>query len=405
MISNYDDYRKLKKSVLLVGEENKASYVTDKMTSVSERLVRCFWYDQLIDAAKVRATDGRNIKIFSQGEWNTGPGPDFKEALVRFDSDDTIKCDIEIHVRSSEWKNHGHDKNPEYDSVGLHVVLWNDSAGKPTLNSRGESIPQLVLAECLEDEIDTLAARIDMENYPYSSESRVGDCSDEAARNPERLKLLLEMAGADRIFYKAARMDRELRTKNLDTVFYRTMMEGFGYGGNKTAFRRLAGIVSLSAIKKILDAAPHTERAAALQAVFIGASGLLEGFEIPLWDAETRALFSSIEENWSKYSHLINRDRMAKNDWSQRSVRPANFPIRRVVGAGALMADRLGAEPANILIRLAGTISSADSFNTMKKAAAGFRDSLVCEGVNYWANRVTPGGKRVDRVPALIGAG
>ena len=44
-------------------------------------------------------------------------GPDFTDAVVERD-DGVVFCgDIEIHVRESDWRAHGHHKDPRYNGV------------------------------------------------------------------------------------------------------------------------------------------------------------------------------------------------------------------------------------------------------------------------------------------------
>ena len=46
-------------------------------------------------------------------------------------------------MRASDWHRHGHDGDPAYDSVILHVVDRDDA---PIVRSNGETIPQMQMA-------------------------------------------------------------------------------------------------------------------------------------------------------------------------------------------------------------------------------------------------------------------
>lgn len=396
-------YTAFRERALLLGETARAVYRTDGMAAVPERLVRCIWYDQMLDKSRIRTADGRKVDIYSPGEWNSGPGPDFSEAFFRIEGEDPVRGDIELHVRSADWRRHGHHKNPEYSNVALHVAVWNDAGTPHITTARGENVPQVILADCLDEDLATLSARIDMENYPFCSDERTGLCGAGAEKEPGRLLQLLEMAGRERLFNKARRFRLELRRISFDEAFYRGIMEGLGYRHNKAPFRKLAEIIPLSTVRRLLREAPKLDRTNILLAVYSGASGLFSNIEINMYDAEARAYAELMQSLWDKYKEFIGPVRLHKKDWTIAGVRPANFPLRRIAGLSLLMSEKLGASPGDHIIRFGENLKSAVGMKDLKKALGEFRDLLVCEAYGYWANHIVAGGKHLDSAPALIG--
>ncbi len=395
-------YRQMREKALRVGESRAQTYRTGNMALVPERLVRCVWYDQRLDAPRLKTTDGRRIRILSQGEWNSGAGPDFFDGSFIIEGEEIARGDIELHVRSADWRRHGHDRNPAYCSVALHVALWNDYPEPFVLNSRGEAIPQIILADFLESDIESLENDIDMENYPYNCDSKTGLCKKAVEQNPNGFAKLLEMAGRERLFSKSTRFRRELRKRGFDEVLYMGMMEAMGYRHNKAPFRRLADAVPLKAIRKALSASPALDRGLVLQSLFFGASGLFSNIEAELWDEETRAYCAAINEAWEKHGHLV-RGRLGRSDWTVKGVRPANFPLRRMAGAARLVAEKLDADPAAAALGFAENVKSARDIKSMKKLADGISSIFRVEADRYWSQYMVPGGKRLDSTPPLIG--
>jgi len=77
----------------------------------------------LSDPAGIRETvSGKRLQVLSPGRLNVHKGPDFKDTAVLVNGE-IIVGDAEFHRNASEWFKHTHDKNPEYDSVILHIVL------------------------------------------------------------------------------------------------------------------------------------------------------------------------------------------------------------------------------------------------------------------------------------------
>src|SRR3989304_5818394 len=76
-------------------------------------------------------------------EWETGlyrprgggPGPDFRDAVIQTPGG-TLRGDVELHLRASDFRRHGHDRDPAYDGLALHLVFWADE-GPHTLLAGG----------------------------------------------------------------------------------------------------------------------------------------------------------------------------------------------------------------------------------------------------------------------------
>jgi len=84
----------------------------------------------LSDPSVTRETmSGKRLQILSPGRLNVYPGPDFRDTAILINGDIVIG-DSEFHRNASEWLAHGHDSNPEYNSVILHLVIENDMQEK-----------------------------------------------------------------------------------------------------------------------------------------------------------------------------------------------------------------------------------------------------------------------------------
>lgn len=109
--------------------------------ATQEQILHYAWKYQLYAEPEWTTTDGERLRVITPGIHNTDAGPDFFNAKVQLD-DITWVGNVEIHGRSSDWLRHGHDTNPTYDSVILHVV---GEADTPIRRTDGSLIPQVVV--------------------------------------------------------------------------------------------------------------------------------------------------------------------------------------------------------------------------------------------------------------------
>lgn len=92
----------------------------------------------------LRLEDGRPARVVFPGVPGDGTGPDYRGAIVDIEGD-LVRGDVELHLRHTGWFAHGHDRDPAYGGVALHVVAVNDLPLAATVHASGRRIPLLVL--------------------------------------------------------------------------------------------------------------------------------------------------------------------------------------------------------------------------------------------------------------------
>ena len=70
----------------------------------------------------LRTEAGEWLRLLYAGHWNAGPGPDFRAARLLAGDGRPIVGDVELHLTPREWRRHGHQSDPAYAQVLLHVV-------------------------------------------------------------------------------------------------------------------------------------------------------------------------------------------------------------------------------------------------------------------------------------------
>jgi len=112
---------------------------------IDEKFFQFLWKEQLIDLKNLRSISGKRIHIIDPGTMNIHCGPDFLQAKIQIDGLE-FHGSIELHIKSSIWNYHGHQNDPNYDNVILHVVLEDD---KEVFLHSGGKMETIALKEVL----------------------------------------------------------------------------------------------------------------------------------------------------------------------------------------------------------------------------------------------------------------
>ena len=263
------------------------------------------------------------------------------------------RCNVEIHVYSSDWRAHNHTVNPEYDKVILHVFLWK-SAGEPPKRSapdpypsksyalHGANIFELELKDYLTKGILDLNDELDFDSYPVLHQFNYGLCHKPLARlSKEKLTHLLNAAGDARIFTKMERFHDRIIINGYEQTFYEGIAEALGYPSNKEPFQKLAGALRLNTLKELLPKRiRQAEKVLHIQSLLFGTAGLIGFNSLDTSDltADDRKYFEKLQNLWEKkYRSRAPATLLTQGHWKFGGIRPANFPWRRIAGLAHLI--------------------------------------------------------------------
>ena len=264
------------------------------------------------------ATSGRKVEIINPGMHNQHAGPDFSAAVIRFDNTDW-GGNIEIHVKASDWKRHGHHKDPAYDTVILHVVGVDDEKAERT---DGSEILQICVSPpvtfynryaTLNEDIDTPTCLPLLDSIPALN----------------RIDWVCSL-GIERLHEKADYMKSILESTGGDwqqTIFI-LLARAMGFGLNGVPFELLAKRLPLNYVMR------HRDNLLQVDALVFGQAGLLNTANYQ-YDDYYMTLCREYAFLQKKYSLSPLQAYM----WKYSKTRPQNFPHRRMAILSSMLAE------------------------------------------------------------------
>lgn len=310
----YADWRDRRSHVLALHE---------KPGLPSERLLQAVWHHQRLWRDRLRMADGRPIRVLHPGFWNRGAGPDFENAVLQIEDERPRSGDVEIDLHSNCWRAHGHDRNPAFRGVVLHVV-WEaeDNTTAPTLPLK--SFLDATMLE-LASWLSTDAAESFPENLLGRCASAVGQLSD------EKLSELLRQAALARLQRKAGDLEARARQAGWEQSLWEGLFRALGYQPNVWPMLRLAEL------RPQFQGRPAAD-APLWQARLLGLSGLLPA-EFKNAPADSAAYLRRAWDVWWRERDELGEFILPRPLWRLNGLRPANHPLRRLALAAHWWAD------------------------------------------------------------------
>ncbi len=320
------------------------------ISAFSEGQIVTSWLE-MVSRNDLVTEEGEPVRVIYPGRSNHDQGPDFLDAVIATGKG-LITGDIEVHVRSSGWWLHRHQRDARYQRLILHVVFWRDTEAAADLQD-GTRVPTLVLSKY----IKMPACR---RPKPANRPGGYGIPCAKAAwrRDIAATGKVLDSAGDERFSLKAAEFQEDMMQAAPGQSLYQGIMGALGYAKNKSPFVELARRVPLHMLESVVRGrASEEECLATQQALLLGSAGLL-----PSQGSGWRQAYkgdgwvSKLEKLWASSGQTAV---MSEDDWHFCKVRPGNYPPRRIAAVSYLMlrygdrgllqgiAARLGEAPAD----------------------------------------------------------
>ncbi len=226
---------------------------------MTERLLQYIWQLQYYNKNELATSEGETLSILHAGNINTNQGPDFLDARIKVNAT-TWSGSIELHIKSSDWKNHKHSSDPNYNNVILHVVWMDDTELNlpfPVLELQPK-VSKLLLARY--DELMNAKSFIPCEKMIHQAPPIVWIGWKE--------RLLIE-----RLQKKAGNIFSNLAQNNnhWEETFWWLIASNFGATVNSDAFEKIAHSLPLGILAK------HKNQLHQTEALLFGQAGLLNG--------------------------------------------------------------------------------------------------------------------------------
>jgi hypothetical protein len=276
---------------------------------MTEEFLHHIWKFKLFDQLELITTNDQKVEILKAGDHNFDAGPDFFNAKIRI-GETLWAGNVEVHINTSDWRKHNHQKDKAYDNIILHVV---NNADKKLFRASGEEIPTIEIKE-----------RINRKLYKTYLEFKNTADWIPCAKQIEGVPSLIINSTIDKLLLE--RLERKsqviinslsLNNNNWEETFYQLIARNFGFKTNAEPFELLAK--SLPSI----TLAKHKSSLLQIEAMLFGQAGML--------DQHFEDKYAITLQN--EYVFLRQKFRLQQIDrhlWKFLRLRPVNFPGVRI---------------------------------------------------------------------------
>jgi hypothetical protein len=345
-----------------------------------ERLLQLVWFHQRLLREQLITLDGRQVKVLHPGFWSYEGGPDFRSAVIQLDGEPARSMDVEVDLHSHGWHAHGHDRNPTFNKVALHVVWEGDDRTK---------LPTLPLKSVLDSPLNELVLWLGSAGARKFPEELLGQCCAPLGElSSSRLNELLHQAALVRFTGKASQCEARARQAGWEQALWEGVLRGLGYKHNVWPMQRLAELRERISPPKA-DHSPF-----ALQARLLGIGGLLP-HDVTPQQASRDPYLRRLWDFWWRERATFDDCVMPRTLWHFHALRPANHPQRRLGLAAHWLAE------GNLSARLEKWGLGNPEPNSLASSLLSLLQTTTDE---YWSWHWTLRSKRLPAEQPLLGA-
>ena len=333
---------------------------------MKEDFLHYLWRYKKFESNALQTSKGETLTIESVGSYLENAGPDFFNAQITIDGQKWAG-NIELHIKSSDWYLHHHEKDTAYENVILHVVWEHDV---DVFRKNNVEIPVLILKNYVAKEFMTNFKLLTTPKSWIYCENQIKDIDDFTFSN------WLDRLFVERLERKQKPIEELFQKLNKDweAVLFCLLAKNFGLNTNGAAFLDLALNIPFSIVRK------EATEAINLEALFFGFSGLLDDEKEDLYYKELQSRFG-----YMVLKHQLDFKRTVPLQFFK--LRPDNFPNIRL------------SQLAHVFSNNHQLFSDCIEVNTIKKLTKIFNVAVS----EYWQTHYTfdkEGPKRTKKLSA-----
>lgn len=276
---------------------------------MKEDFLHYLWKFKKFDALNLKTFNGEEITIINVGQYLKLAGPDFFNAQIAI-GNQKWAGNVEIHLKSSDWYVHHHERDEAYENVILHVVWEHDTE---IFRKNNTEIPVLELKKYVD--ADTIS------NYQsLTSPKSWIFCEKQLAAIPQFvLKNWQERLFFERLERKSNPVFELLKQTNQDweAVLFCLLAKNFGLNTNGETFLKIAQSIPFSIVRK------ESFEVENLEALLLGTAGLLD------LDKEDN-YFKDLKFRYFYLLHKYQLEKTIVEPVQFFKHRPDNFPTIRL---------------------------------------------------------------------------
>ena len=316
---------------------------------MKEDFLHYLWKFKKFDTLNLKTFNGEEITIINVGQYLELAGPDFFNAQIVI-GNQKWAGNVEIHLKSSDWYVHHHERDEAYENVILHVVWEHDTE---IFRSNNSEIPVLELKNYVDSATITNYKSLMSPKSWIFCEKQIKEIDEFVFKNwQERLFF-------ERLERKSKPIYDLLKETNNDweAVLFCLLAKNFGLNTNGEIFLKIAQSIPFSIIRK------ESFEVENLEALLLGNSGLLDA------DKEDN-YFKDLKFRYFYLLHKYQIERKLVEPVQFFKHRPDNFPTIRL------------SQLANLYHSQQNLFSIISTSNSVKSIYETFEISTS----NYWEN-------------------
>ena len=276
---------------------------------MKEDFLHYLWKFKKFDTLNLKTAQDEQITIIKTGDYLELAGPDFFNAQITI-GNQKWAGNVEIHLKSSDWYVHGHEKDAAYENVILHVVWEHDTE---IFSRDNNEIPVLILKDYVASEILSNYNSLVMPKSWIFCEKDIGKIDDFIIKNWQERLFFDRLERKSKFIYDLL----EETNQDWEGVLFVLLAKNFGLNTNGNSFLQIAKSIPFSIVRK------ESFEIENLEALLLGTSGLLD-------DDKEDIYFTDLK---LRYYYLLNKYQLEKRHIDSVQFfkhRPDNFPTIRL---------------------------------------------------------------------------